>query len=147
MLHTSKVFRLANSSSGTCVCEIGSGSVFPPPPEIIFDPLTTALSEVLLLTDIKGVRALYKEARDRQLLLWAVFLFGALFAYATMSVLGYFGVALYVVAAFLCGDYLLCWPDGMIYDSERNVLYTIGTLHLHQHPEVVVWISGCARNM
>lgn len=140
MLRTNKKFRFYDTSCAICVVPLGSELRYPVTEEYVFDAACEHLSTVSIIKDIEDVKALYHTGLKCQILLWLLVLFGAILTSIAVSNLGWLCVIPFIV---LCGyyyDYILCMPDGTMYDAEHNVLYTDGHFVLADVPNTFVYV-------
>lgn len=142
MLRTNKKFRFYDSNCAICVVPLGSELRYPVTKEYVFDAACEHLSTVAVIRDVKDVKSLYQVGLKHQILLWLLILLGAVLTSFAVFSLSWLCIIPFVL---LCGyycDYILCVPDGAMYDSEHNVLYTDGHLILAGIPDTFVYVKG-----
>ncbi len=142
MLRTDKVFRLYDIDCAMCQVNIGQGNMFPPPAGVLLDATQDRLYDAYIMHDVGDVQRAYRDMVKRQLALWLVVAFGAIFTYACVLSFGKFFAILYILLCGLFGDHILCLPDGTAYDREHNVLYIEGYFIMYDYPETVIYVKG-----
>lgn len=142
MLRTNKKFRFYDTSCAICVMSLGSEPRYPITKEHVFDATCEPLSTVAVIRNVKDVKSLYQIGLKCQILLWSLILLGAVFtSFAVLSLSWLCIIPFVLLCGYYC-DYILCAPDGSMYDSERNVLYTDGHLILADIPDTFVYVKG-----